>query len=731
VQGGDAFHVLMMVGIFIYLILFNIYSYSRGAMVVALVGVQETSDTEQVFIESEQRSLKYYRSPNGSISNDEDVNNVEWLDTSPPRLRTNMMSKSVTKSLPLIQAANPRLSLVKVIGTDPCKQISYSEDGIEALDSVTCSPSGGKTRRPYPTQNLTSVRKPTLHTLESDPPMVSPLSTKVPTGGDTPQTTDQSVDQPVQPNRLYTIAPNNLSNVPSVHLTSDRTTDKTALGVPSTIELRPSIDVMPAPTISHISLSDFLPKNSHSKVSYAPSVFPSKFPTSSPIHYPTLFPSDIPSELLSTVPSKVLTSSPIHYPTFSPSDFPSTLPSTAPSRVLTSSPIQYPTLFPSNVPFKPLSMAPSSIPSTVPSMVPSKATTTLPTRHPSLSSSVFPSEMISSVPSEVPSTSLTSHPSVFPSTFPSLYPSRIPSRISTQPSSRPSFFSSDVPSKILSDFPSTGDPSTVPTPNSSMSQSNVPSTLPSNIPTLLPSNKPSVPPTLCGLTAKALKATFQGFFAGVLSRDPTPGSPQEQALTWLVMDDIRETGLLCPNSKNKYKLTERYIMAVFYFSLGGDSWNECGHNMQCNTLNHEDPYLSNNDYCNWYGVTCIWDIEKKVQVVTEIVLNKNNLSGTIPNEIGHLSQLEALSLRRNNIVGQIPTELYNHKMLKELLLSNNKLLGTISSNLEQMDSLQKIYLDGNNFTGQIPDAICQFEVKLDCLTNDGVNQLCYCCKFCK
>jgi len=709
----------MMVGIFIFLILFNIYSYSRGATVVALVGVQETSDTEQVFIESKQRSLKYYRSPNGSFSNSEDVNNVEWLDISPPRPRT--MSKSVTESLSLSQAANPRLSLVKVIGTDPCKQISYSEDGIEALDSVTCSPSGGKTRRPYLTQNLTSLRKPTLHTLESDPPMVSPLSTKVPTGGDTPQTTDQSVDQPVQPNRLYTDAPNNLSNVPSVYLRSDRTTDKTALGVPLTIKLPPSIDGMSAPTISHISLSDFFPKNSHSKVSYAPFVVPSKFPTSSPIHYPTLFPSDIPSELLSTVPSKVLTSSPIHYPTFSPSDFPSTLPSTAPSKVLTLSPTQYPTPFPSDFPSRPLSMAPSSIPSTTPSL----------TRHPSFSFSGFPSEMISNAPSEVPSTSLTSYPSVFPSTFPSLYESPIPSKISTKPSRHPSFFPSNVPSKISSGLPSTGVPSMVPTPYSSMFQSNFPSTLPSNIPVLLPSKKPSVPPTLCGLTANALKATFQGFFAGVLSRDPTPGSPQEQALTWLVMDDIRETGLLCPNSKNKYKLTERYIMAVFYFSLGGDSWNACGHNMQCNTLKHEDPYLSNNDYCNWYGVTCIWDIKKKVQVVTEIILDKNNLSGTIPNEIGHLSQLEALSLRRNNIVGQIPAELYNHKILKELLLSNNKLLGTLSSNLEQMDNLQKIYLDGNNFSGQIPDAICQFEVKLDCVTNDGVNQICYCCKFCK
>jgi len=121
-----------------------------------------------------------------------------------------------------------------------------------------------------------------------------------------------------------------------------------------------------------------------------------------------------------------------------------------------------------------------------------------------------------------------------------------------------------------------------------------------------------------------LKATFHGFFAGISSEDPTPGSPQEQAITWFVMKDLRENGLFCPNSKNRDKLTERYIMAVFYFSLGGDTWKKCGRNTQCNTItkNHEDPYLSNNDYCNWYGVTCIWDIEKKMQVIKEIKLGK-------------------------------------------------------------------------------------------------------------
>jgi len=210
--------------------------------------------------------------------------------------------------------------------------------------------------------------------------------------------------------------------------------------------------------------------------------------------------------------------------------------------------------------------------------------------------------------------------------------------------------------------------------------------------------------------------------------DPTVGSPQEQAITWLATKDLRETGSLCSNS-SKDKLTERYIMAVLYFSLKGDGWNNCGRNMQCSSIEHEDSHLSSNDYCNWYGVTCIWDIEKRLQVVKEIILDENNLSGTIPNEVGHLYQLEIFSLQGNNVEGQIPPGLYKNNM-KEVLLSKNKLSGTLSPNLEQMASLDKIYIDGNNFTRPFPDAICQFDFIIDCAPYDGRSKICKCCKFC-
>jgi len=114
-----------------------------------------------------------------------------------------------------------------------------------------------------------------------------------------------------------------------------------------------------------------------------------------------------------------------------------------------------------------------------------------------------------------------------------------------------------------------------------------------------------------------------------------------------------------------------------------------------------------------------------------LIIDENNLSGTIPNEIGHLSQLEVLSLRKNKIVGQIPESLYNNKNLKEILLSQNKLSGTLSSNLEVMISLEKMYIDGNDFTGPIPDALCRIDLMIDCVRNDGIGQACVCCKFCE
>jgi len=128
---------------------------------------------------------------------------------------------------------------------------------------------------------------------------------------------------------------------------------------------------------------------------------------------------------------------------------------------------------------------------------------------------------------------------------------------------------------------------------------------------------------MCGQTAKELKGVFAGFFHNILSRRPTPGSPQEQAITWLVMKDKRPLELQCPDSNNIFKLTERFIMAVFYFSLGGEYWNNCGKNGRCADTLFKDPHLSQSDYCNWYGVDCIFDIQISELMVKEINLGES------------------------------------------------------------------------------------------------------------
>ena len=85
-----------------------------------------------------------------------------------------------------------------------------------------------------------------------------------------------------------------------------------------------------------------------------------------------------------------------------------------------------------------------------------------------------------------------------------------------------------------------------------------------------------------------------------------------------------------------------------------------------------------------------------------LYLSDNQLTGTIPAQLGSLSNLERLVLWGNQLTGPVPAELGNLSNLEVLSLSNNQLTGTIPAQLGRLTNLTALYLAGNQLTGCVP-----------------------------
>ena len=86
----------------------------------------------------------------------------------------------------------------------------------------------------------------------------------------------------------------------------------------------------------------------------------------------------------------------------------------------------------------------------------------------------------------------------------------------------------------------------------------------------------------------------------------------------------------------------------------------------------------------------------------EIFLMRNQLSGSIPAELGKLSNLEWIWLFDNKLSGPIPAELGNLSELKELSIGTNGLTGSIPPELGQLSALEGLYIPRAELTGPIP-----------------------------
>ena len=125
-------------------------------------------------------------------------------------------------------------------------------------------------------------------------------------------------------------------------------------------------------------------------------------------------------------------------------------------------------------------------------------------------------------------------------------------------------------------------------------------------------------------------------------------------------------------------------LVAFYNSTGGPNWN--------NNSNWLTGPVS-----SWYGVTVEEGRVKK------IILNSNNLSGTLPTDLGQLSALVTIACSNDNgLTGEIPDELFQIGSLRQIGIGNCSLIGTIPNSIGNCSYLTELNLPQNNLTGPIP-----------------------------
>ncbi|XP_048442605.1 receptor-like protein EIX2 [Pyrus x bretschneideri] len=90
------------------------------------------------------------------------------------------------------------------------------------------------------------------------------------------------------------------------------------------------------------------------------------------------------------------------------------------------------------------------------------------------------------------------------------------------------------------------------------------------------------------------------------------------------------------------------------------------------------------------------------QIPGSIDLGGNNISGSIPTEIGQLQLFQQLYLDSNNFSDEVPDQISSLKYLEILNLSTNHLIGKIPSSTTNLSFLSTFDVSYNNLEGRIP-----------------------------
>ena len=125
----------------------------------------------------------------------------------------------------------------------------------------------------------------------------------------------------------------------------------------------------------------------------------------------------------------------------------------------------------------------------------------------------------------------------------------------------------------------------------------------------------------------------------------------------------------------------------------GDSCNDAA------TLLSIKDELRGTGTLNWSATLPLgrWQgVQSSVGCVSRLNLNYNQLTGSIPDSLGNLANLEILSFSLNQLTGSIPDSLGNLANLDWLNLHGNQLTGSIPVSLGNLANLSHLNLHGTS-----------------------------------
>ncbi|CAB9510772.1 leucine Rich Repeat [Seminavis robusta] len=180
------------------------------------------------------------------------------------------------------------------------------------------------------------------------------------------------------------------------------------------------------------------------------------------------------------------------------------------------------------------------------------------------------------------------------------------------------------------------------------------------------------------------------------------GTFQNVAATWMAHGDAHSRTIPegSPASKEGYDFIQRYIMALFYYQMGGKHWK------------YELNFLKAENTCGWNS----WVVRPQNTIPMGMICNNNGLisalvfvgatvKGTFPSELSKLTTLRIIEMDVNSISGSIPDSFHTLTNLENLHLSHNEMKGTLPAFMGNYKSLVSIDVSFNEMDGTLPPSL--------------------------